>query len=67
MVKHLHAMWETQVRSLGLENPLDEGNGNLLQQFCLGNPMDRGTWQAIVHEVAVSDTTEHSTFIQAIG
>ena len=43
-----------------------EGNGNLLQQFCLGNPMDRGAWQAIVHEVAVSDTNEHSTFIQAI-
>ena len=21
-----------------------EGNGNPLQYFCLGNPMDRGTW-----------------------
>ena len=21
-----------------------EGNGNLLQYFCLGNPMDRGAW-----------------------
>ena len=40
MVKHLHAMWETQVRSLGLENPLDEGNGNLLQYPCLENSMD---------------------------
>ena len=28
-----------------------EGNGNLLQQFCLGNPLDRGAWLAIVHEV----------------
>ena len=28
-----------------------EGNGNPLQYFCLGNPMDRGAWQAIVHGV----------------
>ena len=26
-----------------------EGNGNSLQYSCLGNPMDRGTWQATVH------------------
>ena len=24
-----------------------EGNGNLLQYSCLGNPMGRGVWQAI--------------------
>ena len=24
-----------------------EGNGNTLQYFCLGNPMDRGAWWAI--------------------
>ena len=29
-----------------------EGNGNLLQYSCLGNPMDRGAWQAKVHEIA---------------
>ena len=23
-----------------------EGNGNLLQYSCLGNPMDRGAWRA---------------------
>ena len=28
-----------------------EGNGNLPQYFCLGNPMDKGTWQATVHGV----------------
>ena len=28
------------------------GHGNPLQYSCLENPMDRGTWQAIVHEVA---------------
>ena len=26
-----------------------EGRGNPLQDSCLGNPMDRGTWQARVH------------------
>ena len=25
-----------------------EGNSNLLQHSCLGNPMDRGTWQVAV-------------------
>ena len=25
------------------------GNGNPLQYSCLGNAMDRGAWQAIVH------------------
>ena len=35
-----------------------EGNGNLLQYSCLGNPTDRGVWRAIVHGVAKEpDTT----------
>ena len=35
-----------------------EGNGNLLQYSCLGNPVDRGAWWATVHRVAkYSDTT----------
>ena len=35
-----------------------EGNANTLQYFCLGNPMDRGAWQAIVQGVAKeSDVT----------
>ena len=29
-----------------------EGNGNPLQYYCLGNPMDRGAWQAKVHGAA---------------
>ena len=28
------------------------GNGNPLQYSCLENPMDRGSWWAIVHRVA---------------
>ena len=31
---------------------LGEGNGNSLQYFCLGNPMDRGAWKAPVYRNA---------------
>ena len=33
-----------------------EGKGNPLQYSCLGNPMDRGAWQATVHGVSKSWT-----------
>ena len=33
-----------------------EGNGNPIQYSCLGNPMDRGAWQATVLGVAKSQT-----------
>ena len=33
-----------------------EGNGNQLQYSCLGNPMDRGDWWALVHGVTKSWT-----------
>ena len=32
------------------------GHGNPLQYSCLGNPMERGAWQATVHGVAKSQT-----------
>ena len=35
-----------------------ERNGNPLQYSCLGNPMDRGAWQATVRGGAESDGTE---------
>ena len=35
----------------GSERSPGEGNGNILQYFCLGNLMDRGAWWAIVHGV----------------
>ena len=50
MVKNLPAMQETQARFLGQE--CGEGNGNPLPCSCLGNPMDRGVWQATTHGVA---------------
>ena len=31
-------------------------SGNSLQYSCLENPMDRGTWWTIVHEVTKSQT-----------
>ena len=55
MVKNLPAVWETQVRSLDWEDPLD----NPLQYSCLENSMGRGAWWATVHGVTKqSDTTE---------
>ena len=36
-----------------------EGNGNPLQNSCLGNPVDKGVWQVIVHGVTKElDMTE---------
>ena len=32
------------------------GNGNLLQYSCLGNPMDREAWQDTVHGLQKSQT-----------
>ena len=40
----------------GLGQSPTEGNGNPLQYSCLGNPMDRGAWWAIVHGVTKSQT-----------
>ena len=58
-VKNLLATWETQVRSLGWEDPLEKGNGYPSQYSCLGNPMDRAAWRAIVQGVAKElDTAE---------
>ena len=41
----------------GLRRSPGEGNGNTLQYRCLGNPMDRGAWQAAVHGVTKSRTS----------
>ena len=36
----------------GLGRSPGEGHGNPLQYSCLGNPTDRGAWQAMVSGVA---------------
>jgi len=50
---------EMRVRSLGHENPLEEGTAT--HSSCLENPMDRGAWWATVHGVPKEvDTPEHA-------
>ena len=41
---------------LGLRRSRGEGNSNPLQYSCLGNPVDRGAWQATTHGVTKSQT-----------
>ena len=52
MVKNLPAMQETWVQSLGWEDPLEEGMATHSSILAWRIPMDRGAWQAIVHEIA---------------
>ena len=40
----------------GLGRSPGEEHGNPLQYSCLGNPMDRGAWQIIIHGVTNSWT-----------
>ena len=55
-VKNLPAMWETQLQSVGWEDPLVKKKGYPLHYSCLENPMYRGVWQATVHRVTKSRT-----------
>ena len=38
----------------GLGRSPKGGNGNLLQNSCLENPVDGGPWQATMHSLATS-------------
>ena len=55
-VKNLPAMWETWVRSLSWEDPLEEGMATHSSIPAWRIPMDRGAW-AIVHRVTKSPTS----------
>ena len=56
MVKYQHTMQETWVRSLGWEDPLEEGTATHSSVLAWRIPMDRGAWEATVHGVAKSWT-----------
>ena len=54
--------------SPGLGRSPGGGNGNPLQYPCLGSPMDRGAWWAIVHwSHKELDRTEHAHMIVCFG
>ena len=55
MVNNPPGMWETQVRSLDWEDPLEEGMATHSSILAWRIPMDRG---AIAYKVADVDTTE---------
>ena len=54
MVKSPPAMWETWVWSLGWKDPLEGGLATDSSIFDWRSAMDRGAWQAIIHEIAKS-------------
>ena len=58
LVRNPLAMWGTWVRSLGWEDPLEEGMATHSSILAWRIPRDRGAWGATVHGVAELDTTE---------
>ena len=56
LVKNPPALWETPVRSLGWEDPLEKGKATHSSILAWKIPMDRGAWPATFHEVAESQT-----------
>ena len=54
MVKNLPATAGVSGSIPGLGRSPGEGNGNPLQYFYLGNPMDRRAWQTTVHGITES-------------
>ena len=56
VVKNLPAIQETQVQSLGWEDPLEEEMATHSSILAWKNPMDRGAWWATVYGVAKSQT-----------
>ena len=68
--KNMPSMQGTQVRSLGQEDLLEKVLTYSLQYSCLENSMDRGAWQATVHEDSKQldsckqlDTANHLTLL----
>ena len=51
-VKNLPAMQETWVPSLGWEDLMEEGMATHSSILAMGNPTERGAWQATIHGVS---------------
>ena len=62
-VKNLPAMQETQIRSLGQEDPPEKGMGTHSSILTWENPTDRGGWWATVSGIAESDMTARLTLL----
>ena len=56
MVKNPPSMWETWVRTLGWEDPLEEVMATHFSILAWTVSMDRGAWRATVRGVAKSWT-----------
>ena len=56
MTKNLPAMWETWVRSLDQEDPLEEDMATHSSILAWRIPMDRRVWRVTVHGVSKSRT-----------
>ena len=56
MVKRLPTMWETQVHSLGWEDPMEKEMATHSSVLCLENPRHGGAWWAAIYGVAQSQT-----------
>ena len=67
MVKNLPAIWETWARSLGWEDPLEEGKATHSSILAWRIPTDREAWWATVHGITKeSDMTERLSTAQHI-
>ena len=59
--KNLPAMQDTQVGSLGQEDPLEKGMATHSSILVWKNPMERGSRWATGHGITESDTAERPT------
>ena len=65
-IKSLSAVWETQVQSLGQEDPLEKEMATHSSILAWRIPRDRGAWWATVHRVTKSWTQLHFTFLSKV-
>ena len=62
----MQKMQKTWLRSLGQEDPLEEGMTAHPSVIAWKPPMDRTAWWATVHAISESDTTERLSTPQSV-